>query len=67
MDEREQRFVTYFLWLQEHVSKAMHAHLRGTLGDLAVSFANVKRWFRGFREGDASCKDRTEQEGLSQS
>jgi hypothetical protein len=37
MDEREQRSVIKFLWLQEQRSKAIHTHLRGTLGDLAVS------------------------------
>jgi hypothetical protein len=58
MDEREQRFVIKFLWLQEQGSKAIHAHLRGTLGDLAVSLLTMKRWLHRFREGDTSCKDR---------
>jgi hypothetical protein len=42
MDERKQRFVIKFLWLQEQGSKEMHAHLRGTLGDLAVSLPTLK-------------------------
>jgi transposase len=58
MNEWEQRFVIKFLWLQEQGSRAIHAHLRGTLEDLAVSFPTVKRWLRRFREGDTSCKDR---------
>jgi transposase len=58
MDEREQRFVIKSLWLQEQGSKAIHAHLRGTLGDLAMSLPGVKRWLRRFREGDTSCEDR---------
>jgi hypothetical protein len=28
MDEREERFIIKFLWLQEQGSKAIHAHLR---------------------------------------
>jgi transposase len=52
MDEREERFVIKFLWLPEQWSKSIHAHLRGTLGDLAVSLPNIKRWLRRFREGD---------------
>jgi hypothetical protein len=43
MNEREPRFVIKFLWVQEQRSKAMHAHLRGTLGDLTVSLSAVKR------------------------
>jgi transposase len=56
MDEREQHFVIKFLWLQEQGSKEIHVHLRGTLGDLAVSLLTVKRCLRRFREGDTSCK-----------
>jgi transposase len=57
MDEREQRFAINFLWLQEQGSKAIHAHLRGTLGDLTASLPAVKRWLRRFREGDTSCEN----------
>jgi hypothetical protein len=46
MDEREQRFVIKFLWLQERGSKAIHAPLRATLEDLAVSLPTVKLWLR---------------------
>jgi hypothetical protein len=41
MDEWEQRFVIKFLWLQEQGSKAICAHLRGALGDLAASLPIV--------------------------
>jgi histone-lysine N-methyltransferase SETMAR len=57
MDEREQRVVIKFLWLQKQGSKVIHADLRGTLGDLAVSLPSVKRWLRRFREGNTSCED----------
>jgi transposase len=59
MNEREQHFVIKFLWLQEQGSKAIHAHLRGTLGDLPVSLPTVKRWLRRFRKGETSYKDRS--------
>jgi transposase len=58
MDEWGQRFVVKFFWLQEQGSKIIHAPLRGTLGNLAVSLPTVKQWLRRFREGDSSCKDR---------
>jgi hypothetical protein len=58
MDEREQRFIIKFLRLQEQGSKAIHYHLGGTLGHLAVSLPAVKRWLRRFKEGDTSCEDR---------
>jgi hypothetical protein len=58
MDERERCFVIKFLWLQEQGSKAICAHLRGTLGDLAVSLPTVKRWSHRFSEGDTSGEDR---------
>jgi hypothetical protein len=56
MDERDQRFVIKFLWLQEQGSKVIHAHLRGTLGDLAVSLPTAKQWLHRSREGDTSCE-----------
>jgi hypothetical protein len=43
MDQREQRFVTKFLGLQEQGSKAIQTHLRGILGDFAMSLPAVKR------------------------
>jgi transposase len=58
VNEQEQRLALKFLWLQEQGSKAIHAHLRGTLKDLAVSLPTVKRWLRHFREGNTSCKGR---------
>jgi transposase len=58
MDELEQCFIIKFLWLQEQRSKAIHAHLWGTLGDRVVSLPPVKRWLRRFREGDTSCGGR---------
>jgi hypothetical protein len=42
MDEREQRFIIKFLWLQEQGSKVVQAHLRDTLGDLAMSLPTVE-------------------------
>jgi hypothetical protein len=48
LDEREQRFVIKFLWLQEQGSKAIHAHLRGTVGDCAVSLPTMKRRLRRY-------------------
>jgi transposase len=58
MDEREQRVVIKFLWLEEYGTKVIHAHLPGTLGATAVSLRTVKRWVRHFREGYTSCKDK---------
>jgi hypothetical protein len=43
MNEQEHRFAIKFLSVQEQGIKATHAHLRGTLGDLAVFLPNVKR------------------------
>jgi hypothetical protein len=57
MDEREQRLVIKIFWLQAQGSMAIHTHLRGTLGHLAVSLPTVKRRLRRFREGDISCED----------
>jgi transposase len=62
MDEREQHFVIKFLWLQEQGSKVIPAHVRGTLGNLAVSLPTVKWWLHRFREGDTSCEDRNRAE-----
>jgi transposase len=59
MDEREQRFVIKFLWLQEQKNKAILTHLRDTLRGLAVALPTVKLWLRRFREGDTSCEDRS--------
>jgi hypothetical protein len=59
MDERHQCFVMKFLWLQEQGSKAIHAHIRGSLGDLVVSLPTLKQWLHRFRKDDTSCEDRT--------
>jgi hypothetical protein len=59
MDEREQRVVIEFLWLQEYETKETHAHLRGTLGATTVSLPAGTRWARRFGEGETSCEDKS--------
>jgi transposase len=43
-----------FLFLQGKKSKAIHGELTGVLGEAAISLATVKRWCRGFKEGNFS-------------
>jgi transposase len=59
MDEREQYMVIEFLWRQEHGTKVIHTHWRGTLGAATESLPTVRRWMHRFREGDTSCEDKS--------
>jgi transposase len=67
MEEREQGVVIKSLWGQEHGTKMIHAHLRGTLGAAAVSLPTVKQWMRRFRKGGTSGEDKSRLGRFSQS
>jgi transposase len=57
MDEREQRFVIKFLWLQGLGWKAAHTQLSSTLTGTALSLSTVQRWLRRFKEGNTLRED----------
>jgi hypothetical protein len=57
MENHEQKSVIKFFFLQGRRSKAIHGELSQVLEEAAVSLATVKRWCRGFKEGDFSLDD----------
>jgi hypothetical protein len=54
IENHEQRCVTQFFFLQGKKSIARHGELSGVLEEPAVSLATVRRWCRGFKDGNFS-------------
>jgi transposase len=54
-NNKEMRAVVKFLFLQDNAPKEIHAILRETLGEHALSYATVKNWVYQFKHDFSTC------------
>ena len=57
MEMVEQRAVIKYLQKKGMLPSQIHEEMMATLGESAVSYGIVKRWFRTFKCGRMSCED----------